>query len=644
MEGMYAKMFDPPTDSPVPTDQVLLAAQGQILPNPVPEVMAAAGLQGKPKTAHTVTRDLLLGHTIPTWDGAKNLVFYTIGDPDNPSAKGGTYPGPTLRMPRGVIFSADVSGKGPPPHTIHWHGSEPTPLNDGVGHCSMELGHYIYQFQPNFMGFYFIHCHRNTMQHFEYGLYSAEIFEAPDAYFGSIDHTNPDGSVVLRDLSQYPIGGGRDGRRRCACNLDDPLTGNPRFTQFPNFNRRPVDSPDDQPLGLNDTNIRFATDPHAMTVPFDVESLLVFDDRDSVWSDLAPGAFATFPKSGSQPGVNDLFQNNPGKNGFLAFNDYNADYWYVTGVAVPAHKGGTGTIPAGLVLPPALNSGISGTQISVNATTGDTILVRILDAAYNYLRVTLPVDAVIIAWDGRALGVAPYAHNESYFVPAGTQIDINTMSVGRRFDALIKVTSPINDFITAEFINHRSMVPDAAGESYEIVMTARVPFVVSGSPQPPLTFSFRGQVLDQLGVPVQGINVTATPNSLSGTPAQTLVTDASGRYTIPGMTSATYTVSAAMPGVVKLFNPASQTVTCNNSDLTVPDITVSIADYSPGSYSLPDALNSLNDVVGNRNPSAFEKFRYDVAPFLNGVPAPDNVIDIRDSLNILRMVVGLPPL
>jgi hypothetical protein len=218
------------------------------------------------------------------------------------------------------------------------------------------------------------------------------------------------------------------------------------------------------------------------------------------------------------------------------------------------------------------------------------------------------------------------------------------MSVGRRFDALIQVNSPISDFITAEFINHRSMVPDAAGETYEVVMTAKVPFVVSGNPQPPPTFSFRGQVLDQLGVPVQGINVTATPSSLSGTPAQTVATDAAGRYTIPGMTSATYTVSAAMPGVVKQFTPASQTVTCNSADLTVPNITVSIADFSAGSYSLPDALNSLNDVVGNRTPSAFEKFRYDVAPILNGIPAPDGAIDIRDSLNILRMVVGLPPL
>jgi hypothetical protein len=380
-----------------------------------------------------------------------------------------------------------------------------------------------------------------------------------------------------------------------------------------------------------------------MTVPFNVESLLVFDDRDSVWSDLAPGAFTTFPKTGLQPGINDQFQINPGSNGFFSFNDFNADYWFVTGVAVPAHKGGTGTIPANLVIPAALNSGISGTQISVNATTGDTILVRILDAAYNFLRITLPMDAVIIAWDGRALGVAPYGHNESYLVPAGTPIDVNNMAVGRRFDALIKATAPINDFIIAEFINHKSMVPEA-GEQLEVLMTARVPFTISGNPLPPLTFAFRGSVVDQLGTPVAGCNVTATPNSLSGTPAQTVVSDAQGKFIISGMTNATYEITAAMPGTVKLFSPALQHVTCNSQDLTVPTIVVSIADFAPPSYQLVDALNSLRDVVGLRNPSSFEQFRYDVAPFLNSVPTPDGVIDIRDSLNILRMVVGLNPL
>lgn len=646
MEAMFSKMFDPPNASPPPTDQLLLVPQGLIRPNPVPEVMAAAGLQSTPKIPHTVQRDLLNGQSIPTWDGLKKLTFFTIADADNPSAKGGTYPGPTLRMPRSVIFNADVSGHGPPPHTIHWHGMEPTPMNDGVGHCSMELGHYIYQWQPNFMGFYFLHCHRNTMQHFEYGLYSALLYEAPDAYFASIaSSTTANNGAVTVTLNNIPIGHGRDGKRRVACNLDDPLTGQPKFSQFPGFNRNPVDSPDPGP-GPTDTQISFPTDPHAMTVPFDVEALIVLDDRDSVWSDMAPNAFATFPKTGLLPGINDEFTLNPGAQGFFAFNDFNADYWFVTGVPVPAHTGGTGTIPPNLVIPAALNSGISGTQISVNAAVGDVILVRILSAAYNFVRVTLPVDAVIVAWDGRALGVAPYGHNNSYLVPAGQPLDadlLNLHSVGRRFDALITSTVPVNDFITVDFIEHKSLDPDA-GEKENILVTAKIPFTISGTALPPLTFNFFGSVVDQLGTPIPGCSVTVTPNSLSGSQAQTVLTDAQGKYTLSGMTNSSYTISAVLPGAVKIFTPNKQTVVCNNSDLAVPNIVVSVADFAPGSYSLTDAVNSLRDVIGLNKPTNLEKLRYDVAPFLNGIPAPDNVLDIRDSLNILRMVVGLNPL
>jgi hypothetical protein len=662
IEAMWAKMFDPPTESPPPTDQLLLVPQqgpqGLIRPNPVPEVMAAALLQRRPTTPGLVQRDLMHGLKMETWDNRKKpLEFFVIADRDNFSASAGTYPGPTLRMPRGVIFNADVTGQGPPPHTIHWHGMEPTPMNDGVGHCSMELGHYTYQWQPNFMGFYFLHCHRNTMQHFEFGLYSALIFETPDCWFASIASTRADGSVVLNSV---PLGYGRDGKRRVACNLDNPLTGLPRFTQFPGFNRRPVDSPDDRVLGPSETNVRFPTDPHAMTVPFDVEALMVFDDRDSTWSDLGSNPRTTFPSFGTIPGINDQFTLNPGANGFASFNDFNADYWFVTGVPVPASKGGVGTIPAGSFIPAGLNSGIGAalvngvlevdqanlrlnTQISVNAVFGETILLRILNAAYNYLRVTLPVDVIVIAWDGRALGVAPYGHNESYLVPAGTPIE---MSVGRRFDALAKVTSAADlqgDYIIAQFINNKSQVPEA-GEQEEIMVTARVPFQVNGDAVPPVTFSLRGTVKDQLGTPMEGYRVTASPKSLSATPSQTVLTDAQGKYTIDGATNGSYGITAAKPDAIKLFLPASQVILCNNQDTTVPDIVVSIADFAPNSYTLPDALKSLRDVVGIDQPSSFEKLRFDVAPLINGIPAPDNVLDLRDSLNVLRMVVGLNPL
>ena len=90
------------------------------------------------------------------------------------------FPGPTLRPKERDIFHARVEPS-MGPHTIHWHGMEPDPRNDGVGHTSFEIDdHYTYQWQPepgrvrdpNYgaAGTYFYHCHVNTPLHAQMGL------------------------------------------------------------------------------------------------------------------------------------------------------------------------------------------------------------------------------------------------------------------------------------------------------------------------------------------------------------------------------------------------------------------------------------------------------------------------------------------
>ena len=435
MEGMYAKMWDPPTASPLTPEYIAPT-------NPVPEFMQTVIPGFAPSTAHTVMPDLLHGLTLPTWDGRKNLVFMTFRDGDNPFATG-TFPGPTIRVPRGKIFHAKTHGHGPPPHTIHWHGIEPTSMNDGVGHCSMELGDYTYQWQPNFIGTYFYHCHRNTVQHFEFGLYGMLLIEPPDAY------DNP------ATAGGYP--------RRTAANL----------AAFPQFADRFV--------GGDPVDGVANGDPHAFTVEYDVEALWVLDDRDSIWSDKAPDARAFFPKINNRPGVDDTFY-----HGF--FHDFNADYWFVTGVPVLGHKGdgsvgspvsikdpalvfGTadGTVPA------ALNSGVAGMQVAINAHVNDVILVRCLDAAYNCISVTFPVPVTIVAWDGRALGVPPFGrYNHAYVVPANTPIHTST---ARRYDALIRPTAAFTGYATAQFIDtHGQGIP---GRSEPVLVTTKIPITIT---------------------------------------------------------------------------------------------------------------------------------------------------------------------
>jgi len=464
--GLYAKMFDPPTASPATPERLalplnLLGAFPRA--NPVPAVMYAKGLQKKPSPMHVVKPDLMHGMRIPGWDG-RPLTFFVFRYGDITVAKSGTYPAACVRMPRGCLFHGQTAGHGPPPHTIHWHGIEPTPMNDGVGHCSMEIGNYTYQWQPNFIGTYFYHCHRNTVQHFEFGLFGLMVFDPPDAIYASIQTANADGTVVLKP--GYPIGNGDPepgfptGRRRTATNLP----------AWPGF----VGGTGDPDFGINFAN------PHAYTVPYDVEAFWVLDDRDSVWSDFAPDPRAYYPKHGNNPGINDEFK-------IGLFHDYRADYWFVTGVPVPASVGGIGTInpsgarprggalplgPRGVgVIPAGLNGGIEGTQVAIKANVGETVLIRTLDAAYNYARITFPLDVTIIAWDGRALGVPPFgSYNKPFTLPQGVPI---TISTARRFDCLMTAAAPTapDTFARVEFLDTQS---DNTGPG-EKLMEARIP-------------------------------------------------------------------------------------------------------------------------------------------------------------------------
>ncbi len=272
-----------------------------------------------------LTRDFFSGDLrLPGWGEVEIWGFE-----DDESNVEEPFPSALIRVRQGqVVHSTVKSSKGT--HTIHHHGIEPTPFNDGVGHTSFEVsGHYTYQWLASSAGTYFYHCHKNTTLHFEMGMYGFLIVDPPSGPGKAFE-------------------GGPD---------------------------------------------------------YDVEALWAFDEIDPRWHDLNQDAGLC----GEDEGL----------------NDFNPAAFLISGVVAPQSD------------PLITQSGVA-----VDAHSGQSILLRVLNAGYTIQSITIgqagdPLDMQVISVDGRALGGSPPGSepwSRPFAIVPGQPFELTT---AQRYDILL---------------------------------------------------------------------------------------------------------------------------------------------------------------------------------------------------------------
>jgi uncharacterized repeat protein (TIGR02543 family) len=267
-----------------------------------------------------------------------------------------------------------------------------------------------------------------------------------------------------------------------------------------------------------------------------------------------------------------------------------------------------------------------GTDNSDNQTTDSRTIT--LDRAAPGLTITLPTDNSLTG--NTFASVTGSVDDETATVTAkvnGGTATSATMS-GANFSVTVNLASGLNTIdITAT---------DPAGNSSSIKRT-----VTSDSSAPGLSVTS----------PAQDTSTTETSIAISGTVTES-VTTATISITVD---SQTFTPTVAADGSfsqnVTLASDKTYAVVVTATDLAGNKSTVqrnviktSLASgdiNGDGVVDIADALRVLQIAVGLVNATPADYAKADVAPLINGKPAPDGVIDIADAVVILMKVVGL---
>jgi FtsP/CotA-like multicopper oxidase with cupredoxin domain len=347
---------------------------------------------------------------------------------------GASWPAPMIRVREGQLVHTHL-GTGMGPHTIHHHGIEPTPMNDGVGHLTFEIsgGGYAYQWLAAEAGTYFYHCHRNTVLHFERGMYGPLIIDpnVPGAPFQPTFW--PRKTYVANDLVDY--------HAEALWVVDDLDT---RWHGL----RRANSGPD----------INYGTGPGRPDGPDQPRPLI---------ENRAAGIQLMGPEKAGDPNnrfttIDSATVDENGDNiQCPRLHDFDPNVFVVTGIPVPVNPTATrepGGPPWGPSIPRTVPSHVLN-DMGVAVARGGKILVRTLNAAYCHTRWQFPseIPGQVIAADGRTFGKAPFAQGYSTPMTLASMNHRFQLSVARRWDVLLDTATVAPGLYNVQVTVHASV-------------------------------------------------------------------------------------------------------------------------------------------------------------------------------------------
>lgn len=330
------------------------------------------------------------------------------------------WPAPTIRVREGRIVHT-LMNNSHGPHTVHHHGIEPTPVNDGVGHLTMEIGgtsdafsgNYYYQWKAAEAGTYFYHCHRNTVLHFELGMYGMLIID-PDVDGAPFADGGPGQTLVGDVPTAY--------HKETFWVVDDIDVSWHETSMF---------SGHDKSFGIQNPN------------PF---------------PQLFTGGFQIIPSGG--------------------LNDFLPDFFVVTGVTLGLDGRPEQPTEAQINRNPVLPTLYSFVRPSI--VQGQKLLIRALNASYctSVWRFPTSVDGIVTAVDARTLGRTDHGFG-SYSEPfrlSTLPLDAGgyhtfTLTTAQRWDILIDTGTTATHEVLVEFRHWL--------DYNEIRHTARLPITIT---------------------------------------------------------------------------------------------------------------------------------------------------------------------